>query len=270
MIRYRPYQKKKSNRLAIFLILLALFLSFSAVRGLFGVRSLLQAVIYPFQYVTLAVYNGVAGIPARFSSKQGLAEENAQLKSELSGLKPQLSVLEGLKNENARLRESLAFRQTNPYRFRLLAGEVIGKAPTPWYSILEINQGSRAGVRSGMPVISQDGLAGQVIEVSKFSSKVMLIIDAESSVAAAGSRSRDYGVVAGSPGGKLFMKYVGAEGDIQKGDKIVTSPISTTFPPDIPLGVVVEASKREHDLFYHVEIEPAVDFSKIEKVFVIL
>jgi rod shape-determining protein MreC len=269
VIRYRPYQKKKSHALAIILVLLALFISFSAVRGLFGVRSLLQAVIYPFQYVALAAYHGVTGIPAHFGSLRE-ASKNTRLEEELAVLKTRLTLLEGLKKENARLRSALAFNKKNPYNFRLLAAEVMGKAPTPWYSILIINRGSRAGVRKGLVVMTENGLAGQVIEVSRFSSKVMLIIDDESSVAAANGRSQDYGVVVGSPAGKLFMKYVGAGGDIQKGDEIVTSRISTAFPPDIPIGRVVQASKREHDLFYHVEIKPAVDFSKIEKVFVVL
>ena len=96
-----------------------------------------------------------------------------------------------------------------------------------------------------------------------------MIIDGESSVAAASSRSRDYGVVAGSPSGRLSMKYVSAVGDVQQGDVIVTSTISSVFPQGIPIGEVVLASKREHDLFYHVEVKPAVDFSRLEKVFVV-
>jgi rod shape-determining protein MreC len=269
VIRYRPYQKKKPNRLAIFLVLLALFISFSAVRGLFGVRSVLQAVIYPFQYVVLGIYNGVTGIPARFGGMRQATDENTELKKELALLKPRLKVLNGLEKENSRLRSALAFINKKPYRLRLLAAEVIGKAPTPWYSILTINRGSRSGVKKGLPVMAEDGLAGQVIEVSKFSAKVMLVIDGESSVAAATKRSRDYGVVAGSPSGKLSMKYVSAGGDILTGDLVLTSRISSTFPPDIPIGKVVQANKREHDLFYHVEVKPLVDFSKLEKVFVV-
>lgn len=270
MIRYRPYQKKNSSKLAIILVLLALLTSFAAVRGLFGVRSLIQAIVYPFQYVTLAAYRGVTGIPSFFTTRQKLSQQNQELKKELASLKPKLEVLEDLQKENKRLRSVLSFKQSNPFRFVLKAAEVIGKAPTPWYSILTIDQGSQAGVKEGMAVMTETGLAGQVVEVSRFSAKVMLIIDAESSVAAANSRSRDYGVVAGSPSGRLYMKYVSAGGDIKAGDRIVTSRISSVFPPNIPIGRVAEASKREHDLFYHVEIKPVVDFSRLEKVFVVI
>jgi rod shape-determining protein MreC len=120
-----------------------------------------------------------------------------------------------------------------------------------------------------MPVMVAEGLVGRVIEVSRHSSKVMLITDAESSVAAVDSRSRDFGVVKGVPAGRLSMKHVDARGDVKVGDIIVTSNISTVFPPGLPIGEVTRASRKEHDLFYHIEIEPAVDFSKIEEVFLV-
>ena len=112
------------------------------------------------------------------------------------------------------------------------------------------------------------GLVGRIVEVSAFSSKAMLITDPGSSVAAEVSRSRDYGIVQGGVGNKLIMKYVAAGGEVRAGDRIVTSQISTVYPPGIPVGEVIKASKKEQDLFYHIEIRPAVDFSKIEEVYI--
>ena len=97
----------------------------------------------------------------------------------------------------------------------------------------------------------------------------MLITDALSSVAAVNGRSRDFGVVKGGSPNKIFMKHVDAGGDVRVGDIIVTGNISTIFPPDIPIGEVSRASKKEHDLFYHIEIKPSVDFGKIEEIFII-
>ena len=65
------------------------------------------------------------------------------------------------------------------------------------------------------------------------------------------------------------MKHVDARGDVRVGDIIVTSNISTIFPPGLPIGEVTRASRKEHDLFYHIEIKPAADFSKIEEIFLI-
>lgn len=269
MIRYRRYRKKKPYVLAIVILLLAAFISFSALQGLFGVRSALSALIYPFQYAGLVVWKGVTGIPVSLANLRNLARENAKLKDELRDLKPRLLLLEGLRGENERLRAALALRQEKSRRLRLQAAQVIGRSPTPWFSILEIDQGGQDGIKPDLPVITEAGLAGRVIEVSRFSSKVMLLTDPESSVAAANEGRRDFGVVEGSYSNRLLMKYVGVGGEIKIGDKIVTSRLSTVFPPGILIGEVSHVSKGEHDLFYHIEIKPAVDFSKIEEVFII-
>lgn len=269
MIGYSPYRKKRSNFLPVIIVLLAVFISFSAFRGLFGVRTLLQAALYPFQYAALSVWKGVTGVPSAITSQRSLLKENAALKDELDELRPRLLVTDELVRENQRLRGALSFMGGNPYRFRMLAAQVIGRSPDPYFSVLQIGQGSRAGVRKDMPVIVADGLVGRVVEVSRYSAKVMLITDAESSVAAVDARSRDFGVVDGISPLRLYMRHVDAGGDVANGDVVVTSNISTIFPPGIPIGIVSRASKKEHDLFYHIEIKPSVDFSRIEEVFVV-
>jgi len=270
VIGSHPYRKRKSYFLPILIVLLAVFISFSALRGLFGIRSLLQTAIYPFQSAAVSLWKGMVNIPASFASNREIAKQNAELKEKLNNLQPNLSLLEELLRENTRLRAALFYKQKNPYRFRLLPAQVIGKSPAPWFSILEVNQGSGAGVSMDMPVMDKDGLVGRIVEVSRFSSKVMLITDVESSIAAVDARSRDFGVVKGGSSNKLFMKHVDAGGDIKVGDSILTSNISTISPPGIPVGEVGRASKKEHDLFYHIEIKPAVNFRKIEEVFIIL
>lgn len=269
MIRFRPYRKRKPYVLTIILVLLAIFFSFSALQNLFGVRSVLQTAFYPFQFAGYSVWKGISGVPGSIANLRSLAQQNTASKKKIAELGARLLVLEQLKTENNRLRSSLDFKNRNPYGYRVLAAQVIGKTPTPWFSILEVNQGSSAGVKKGKPVVSERGLVGQVIEVARFSSKVILLIDPESAVAAINSRSRDLGILSGSPSTKLLMKYVATGGDIRAGDKITTSQISTSFPPGIPIGTVIKAAKAEHDLFYQIEVKPAVDFSKIEEVFIL-
>lgn len=266
MSRFQPYRKRKSYTLAIFLILLAVILSFASP---YYIRPVFTAIIYPFQLAAVSLWKGITNVPVFFVNLRNLSREYASLKKELEGLKPKAALLEELVKENTRLREDLNFRERNPYNLKLLAAQVIGKSPSAWFSILEVNQGARVGVKINMPVIDKSGLVGRVIEVSPFSSKILLIIDEDSSVAAINSRSRDFGLVKGAWGNRLFMRYVSAGGDVKEGDAIVASPISTLFPPGFPIGKVRSVAKREHDLFYDIEIQPAVDFSKLEEVFVV-
>ncbi|NQT29458.1 MAG: rod shape-determining protein MreC [Candidatus Saganbacteria bacterium] len=233
-------------------------------------RSFFISCLYPVQLVTVSVFKGVTSIPRAINDLRNLSGENHKLKKEISFLVPKLITLTELKKENTRLRQALSFAENNSFANKLLTAQIVSRAPTPWFCLLSINQGSQNGVKNNMTVISRDGLVGKIIEVSKYSSKIMLLTDGESSVAALDARSRDFGVVAGSGSNKLFMKYVDTQGDIKEADQVVTSNVSLIFPPGIPIGQVVVATKGEHDLFYHIEIKPAVDFSRLEEVFIVL
>lgn len=250
------------------ILLLVLTISLPQTRNLFGIRSILSPLIYPFQFAGDALYRGVRGGVSYVAGLNRAAIENAYLKQELDLAQAKLKLLEELKQENIRLKGILRFKQDS--RFNLLAARVIGKSPTPWFSIININKGRASGIRVDMPVIGRDGLVGRVIEVYPLNSKVMLLVDPESSVAAADERSRDFGMAEGALPNKLFLKYVDAKGDVQIGDTIVTSHLSDIFPAGIQIGQVLSASKKEYDLFYRIELKPAVDFSKLEEVFVVL
>ncbi len=266
----RSYRQKRSNAPAIIAVLLVMIISFSAWRDLFGLRQLVQAGLYPFQYVTVVTWKGLLSVPAVVLEMRDLSGVNAQLKQELAELKTKQLLLDELGRENDRFRAALSFRQGNHFGFGLKAVQVIGKSPDPWLTILEIGAGSQVGVRVGMTAIVKTGLVGRVVEVAPYSAKVMLITDPDSSVAAALARSRDYGVVEGDSSGTLLMKFVSSTGDAKAGDLVVTSSLSTMFPGALPVGTVIKATKREHDLFYDVRLKPAVNFSKLEEVFLVL
>lgn len=270
MNEFRPHRKRKSYSLQVGVILLALVLSFSTAKNLFGFRSFLQACLYPVQFATVSVWKGIVNTPSALFSLRDLTQQNIKLKRELKKLKAEVMVLEDKGRESNRLRRALNFKTSLNMNFKLLPAQIVGKSPTPLFSILQINKGSRAGVKKNQPVISVRGLVGRVVEVAPFSAKVLSLIDTESSVASVSQRSRDFGLLRGNGLNKLSLRYVAAGGDIKVGDKILTSPVSNYFPAGLLLGTVVKASKREHDLFYHIEVQPAVDFSRLEEVFVLL
>jgi len=266
---FRPYRRKRSYLLAIVIILLAIFVSYSVLLNKIQVRAWIETIFYPFQVITAAAWKSTVGFPAFVMNLGDLVRENAKLKETLQETNAKLIILDQLAEENARLKEALDFKRTQN-RFNLRAAGILGRVPATWYSILLIDKGSKDGLSVGMTAINQQGLIGKIIEVSSFSSKVLLLIDHESAVVAADARSRVEGVVEGSGTEKLFMKYVGVGGDIKEGDLIVTSPISSLFPAGLPIGTVSRATKREHDIFYYIEIKPLVQFFNIETLFVII
>jgi rod shape-determining protein MreC len=252
------------------LIVLALIASFVIPTRLSLLRAAAVSAAYPFQFATAAVWRGTASLPANLMELRSLAQDNAELKARLDLLEPKLALLAELKSENDRLRDALGFQNKNRFGSALLPAMVIGRSAANWNSIIEINRGSGSNVRVNLPVVVKSGLVGKVIEVTRFSSKVLLLTDPLFSAAAADQRSRDYGVAEGYSPFRLRLKYVRAGGDVAVGDPIVTSSISTLFPSGIPVGTVSRAVKKETDLFYDVEIVPAADLSKLEEVFVVL
>ncbi|MFA6549649.1 MAG: rod shape-determining protein MreC, partial [Candidatus Margulisiibacteriota bacterium] len=152
MTALKPYRKKNTHAPAVFLILLAIFFSFSAFRGLFGVREVLVSTIYPFQYVAVSVWKGVFSVPAQVFNLVSLSKQNFGLKKEVEALRAQQLVLDELQKENERLRSALSLPPSGG-RFNLLVAQVIGRSPAPWFPLFQINQGRRAGVRENMPVI---------------------------------------------------------------------------------------------------------------------
>jgi rod shape-determining protein MreC len=267
--RYRPFRKKRSFALAATLIVLVVLASSLAFNGLPLARAAAMAVIYPFQFAADQVWRAAAGLPGAVSNLQNLAAENARLDERLNAALARLTVLDELQTENDRLRAELGFQKRGGFGRRLLAARVVGKSGSPWLSILEIDRGAGAGVKSDMPVVAPDGLVGRVTEVAPQSAKVLLVSDPLSAVAAADQRSRDFGVIEGTAPGALRLKYVGVGSDVQVGDRIVTAAISSVFPAGIPVGTVSQASKKEVDLFYEITVKPAVDFSKLEEVFLV-
>lgn len=262
--------KKRSPALAIIIILLGLFFSISAFRDIFGVRQAALSIFFPFQYAATAVVNSVLAVPTSIGNLTRLNADNNRLKEEVNQLKLKQLGFDKLEQENASLRQALRFQNTSPYRYNLVAAQIIGRAPAPWFSIVEINKGVSAGIKKGEAVVAPGGVVGRIIEVGQLSAKVALLTDPTSSVAAACYESGDFGVVVGRSSDKLNMKYVGALGKLKNGDRIVTSSVSKVFPPGILIGRVSQAAKREHDLFYQIEIAPAIDFAKLSEVFVVV
>lgn len=264
MTRYRSHRNRIPITFAAIIVIAAIALTFSPWGGLFGLRSLFISAVYPLQLTAAAVWKTAVGFPSAVASLRNLARNNAEMKEKLKAATARLNLYEELRQENERLREALGFRGRNRYGFKLISAKVLGRAASSWDFIVEVDRGASSGVRKDMPVVVKNGLVGSVLEVTPFVSKVLLISDPACAVAAVDQRSRDFGVVEG-----LSMKYVAGDADIKPGDAIVTSSISSLFPAGIPIGTVISARKKEADLFYSISVKPAVDFSKIEEVFVI-
>jgi len=169
--------------------------------------------------------------------------------------------------QNERLRKLLAF--VDDIDRPALPAQVIGEDASSWARTITIDKGTRAGVRVGLPVAAAEGVVGRVIKTAANSSRVLLVTDASSAVAALVQRTRTRGVARGR-GVEMSLDYALRKADIKQGDLLITSGMGGVFPKGLTLGYVAAVQRNEFGLFQKVDIVPAVDFSHLEEVLVVI
>jgi len=150
-----------------------------------------------------------------------------------------------------------------------VAATVIGEDVSSWFRTLIINRGSANGIREGMAVIAADGVIGQTVKVSATTSRVLLLTDHASGVAATIQRSRARGVVKGKGEMLCTLEFTTREEDVKVGDQVITSGIGGVFLKGLPIGEVTMVKRGEYGIFQTISIRPAVNLAHLEEVLVV-
>lgn len=196
----------------------------------------------------------------------GLKRENELLRRVNIELADQANQLREAKLENLRLRQMVGLREQSQYS--VVAAKVIGKNLTLLRNTLTLDLGAVDSVREQMPVVSEAGLVGVVVAVSDHYSVINIVPNVDFRASVKVQRSRVDGILAWD-GKTLTLKNVAKTLDVKSGDVLITSEYSSMFPQGIRVGIVSEVTEQEGTLFKSVTIAPAVDFVKLEEVFVV-
>ena len=218
---------------------------------------------------------GIVSTGKFFSQTAGSISELRNLKKEYNTLLKEYAEYqqmkqdyEHLEQENSMLKELLGFREEGA--MTKIPAVVIGGETNNFFKSFIINQGSSKGIKKDMPVIAYvDGyqsLVGKVVEVGTFSSGVKPITDSSLYVPAVLQKFRYRGLVNG-----LVMDFVSREASsrINCGDLVVTSGFNGSYPENIYIGKVKSISGKEYETSLRLELEPFVDFFRLEYVFVL-
>lgn len=251
--------KKSLIYAAVFLLFLVFLSSFTPALK----TPLLFSLKYPFTLLRL-IRREIGGIIFYHSNLL----QNERLKREVDLLKQKLNSARELSLENSRLKELLSLKEKSAHQ--LIAATVIARSPESWSSVVIINKGRQSGIRNGFVVINYSGLVGRVVETGVYTSKVMLINDPALSVSGLLQRSRQEGLVSGTLGSTLVMKYLPVDADIQVSDIIVTSGLTPAYPKGLMIGTVTKIDEEFSGLSRYAIIKPAVKLSDIEEVLVII
>jgi rod shape-determining protein MreC len=180
-----------------------------------------------------------------------------------------------MRSENGRLRDQLDFSESLAGTYR--SAEIIGMDAGDFLSGLLIDKGSVHGIEKNMPVVAYSGgfeaLVGKIFQVGPVSSIVLPLFDPSCYVPGRMQSSRYTGLINGQGTrlDNLVMSSIpkSARGSLKVGDIVMTSGLSSIYPADLYVGRVTQIGAKPWDTSLVVNIEPAVEFSKLEYVFVL-
>lgn len=175
--------------------------------------------------------------------------------------------------ENIRLRDFLEFKTRT--RYQGVIATVIGRDPSNWVKTITIDRGRVDGLSPGLAVVDGNAIVGQIISVSKYASRVLLITDNSSAVDAIIQNSRASGIGEGGVGRgglRLRLRYVEKLGNsaVRTGDRVIASGLDGVFPKGLLIGVVHHVDSTVPGLFQRIIVEPSADVNRLENVLVLL
>jgi rod shape-determining protein MreC len=231
---------------------------------------ILEAVTFGFfaeiERGTAALTGGVRGTWGEYVGLRQVRAENETLKRQLADAQIQIQEQRALADRTRSLTELLGLRDR--LDVKTTAAEIIGAGSTPDFRTVTIDKGSRQGLAIDMAVIAPAGVVGRIVMPDPLASKVQLLIDRNAAANALVARSRAQGVVVGTGEARLRMDYVSTVADIVVGDTVVTSGIDGIYPKGMVIGRIDSIDRSGSA--WQIGIVPAVDFSSLEQVLVVL
>jgi rod shape-determining protein MreC len=271
-----PFRLKLSEILLVVMILTSgIMLSFSAGGFLVDFGKIGFSIMSTMQKGVSFLSDGVSNA---FTS----IKDMTQMKKEYQALKERLKDYEYLqrsnteiRRENDRLREQLDFSKDLSYKN--IPAQIIGHDPDSLYSGITINKGARNGIRKGMPVIAIQngniGVVGKIVTVGMGTSLIIPIYDSQFNISTRVQTSRDLGITKGSGFSDLplSMGYIrkSAFSDLHEGDVVVTSGENGNYISNVPVGRISKIKVVDYDNSLDIELEPIVDFPRLENVLVV-
>ena len=231
-------------------------------------RSSLTLATTPVFIIAELPIRGAQGLSEMVSSRDSLLIRINELEREKLLLKARTLKMSALIAENNRLRDLLG--SAAKLQENVLVAELIGVNPDPETQEVIVDKGIVDKVFVGQPVLDAHGLMGQVTEVSKFTSRVLLISDRSHSLPIQVLRNNLRFVVQGTGIEKqLELLYVNSTADIQTGDQLLSSGLGNRFPVGYPVGVVKRVKFEPGNSFMEVAAEPGAQLERSSHVLLV-
>lgn len=233
------------------------------------IRSALSTTVYPIQLMASFPSDISRWASDFFQDRDDLKEKNTALEATNLLNNIRLQKLQNLERENMRLRQLLgsSFRLTE----RVLVAELLSIGLDPFTQQVIINKGLRDHVFNGQPVLDAYGVMGQVTEVSKFSSRVVLLTDPSHGLPVQINRNGLRAVATGRGMGEpLQLEHLAHNADVRVGDVLVTSGLGGRFPVGYPVGTVIRIQYPQGKAFADISVKPAAQLDTSRELLLVL
>jgi rod shape-determining protein MreC len=274
-VPFRTGNSKKS--LTVYLVLAVVVLLIFVVVGLrLGSPAIVSPIKYFFVDLTGYLQKGLSG-PSKWGKElwrsylalQDVELENKALRQEVSQLQKEIGRYREALIANARFKRLLGMKEE--VGTTVVTANVVAVDMAPWLATITVDQGRKDGIKPGMVVMSGAGVVGQTMESSLHFSKVLLLSDYNSAVAALIQRNRARGIIKGAGEGRCYLAYVEKVVDVEVGDRIITSGTDRIFPKGLLIGKVSSVTEGSiSDLFHVIAVTPSVDLKRVEEVVILV
>lgn len=205
-----------------------------------------------------------------------MREENNMLTERVYSLQEKVRILENIVNKSDALETEYEMKKNLTYDY--VVGQVIALDDSNWFSRFTIDKGQNDGIKQNDIVIQavetddgavQVGLLGIVSQTSSTWSKVITLLDESCKVSFRDINSDESGIVQGSIDGNVSGFFFDSKASAQIGDNLVTSGFGEVYIPDIYIGDVIDIVKTTDASTHKIIVKPAVEFTKINRVYVL-
>lgn len=222
-----------------------------------------------------------------YSNTRSLSTKLHEMNSSLFDYFALYNKNQALFNENLELRrrmktnyvlESKAVFEVNDtiykQRYRYYPAQVITNSTNKQNNYITINRGSSSGLQKGMGVFCPDGIVGTITEVSENYAIASSVLNTSGFKLVPKIKELNYtkGTIVwdGKDPNYLDLREINKYEALKVGYHIVTSPYSKNYPEDIPIGTIEKLVKYPKETYYRVKVKSAVNFGKIQTVYVVI
>ncbi len=205
--------------------------------------------------------------------RRELLRQNEQLRTENEQLKLRATQTEEVWRENNQLRQQLGWLKQNPKKYKL--AHVVARDPANWWRTVQIDLGTRDGLRENLPVRTIEGLVGKTSQIGTTRSQVLLLGDPNLRVSALIQETRETGIIFSGSSNPMeydlfVLGYLARTSGVKPGQTVFTSGDGGIFPKGIPVGQVVDFRMSDNGLTMEARVKLTARLSALEEVWVVM